>query len=102
MKAQVSAGLQLLLMVLYWCVCQVGEVCGGGHWDGVEGRLGQGRLWTSWGALSRHQHHGSVSGRRVVRGHDPRLHVGLLNVGNVVGVVPVLHLCGVDEDGLLR
>lgn len=93
--------LQLLLMVLYWGVCQVGEVCGGGDGDGVERRLGHGGLWASGGALSRHQHHGRVGGRRVVRGHDPRLHMGLLHVGHVVGVVAVLDLRRMDVDGLL-
>lgn len=93
--------LQLLLMVLYWGVCQVGEVCGGGDGDGVERGLGHGGLWTSRGALSCHQHHGRMGGCWVVRGHNPRLHVGLLHVSHVVGVVAVLHLRRVDVDSLL-
>lgn len=58
-------------------VCQVGEVCGGGDGDGVEGGLGHGGLRAPWRTLGRHQHHWGVGGCRVVRGHDARLHVGL-------------------------
>lgn len=94
--------LQLLLMMrLHLWMCQVGEVCGGGHWDGVEGRLGHLWLWPPRRPLGGHQHHRRVSGGRVVGRHDARLHMGLLNVRHVVVVVAVLHLLRVDVDGLL-
>ena len=57
-------------------VCQVGEVCGGGDGDGVEGVLGHLGLGPP-GALRGHQHHGGVAGRAVVRLHHARLHMSL-------------------------
>lgn len=94
--------LQLLLMMrLHLWMCQVGEMCGGGDGDGVEGGLGHGWLRTAWRTLGGHQHHGGVGGSRVVRRHYARLHVGLLHVCHVVGVVAVLHLLWVDINRLL-
>lgn len=58
-------------------MCQVGEMCGGGDRDGVEGSLTHRWLWTPWRTLSGHQHHWGVGGRRVVRWHYTRLHVSL-------------------------
>lgn len=58
-------------------MCQVGEMCGGGNGYGVEGSLGHGWLWTPWRTLGSHQHHRRVGGRRVVRRHHTRLHMGL-------------------------
>jgi len=49
-------------------VGQVGEVCGGGDGDGVEGRLGHLGLRPP-GALRGHQHHGGVARGPVVRLH---------------------------------
>lgn len=59
--------LQLLLLVvrLNLGVCQVGEVCGGGDGDGVEGVLRHGGLGAA-GGLGGHQHHGGVGGGRMV------------------------------------
>lgn len=93
--------LQLLLMVLHLWMCQVGEMCGGGNGDGVEGSLGHGRLRTPWGALGSHKHHRRVGRRRMVGWHDTRLHMGLLHVCHVVRIVAVLHLLRVDVDSLL-
>lgn len=64
-----------------WWVCQVGEVCSGGDWDSVQGRLGHGGLRPPRRTLSGHQHHGGVGLRRVVGRHHARLHVGLNGEG---------------------
>lgn len=94
--------LQLLLMVsLHLWMRQVGEVCGGGDGDGVEGILGHGLLRPPRRTLGSHQHHSGVGLPRVVGLHQTRLHMGLLYVGHVVVVVSVLHLLGVDVDRLL-
>lgn len=58
-------------------MCQVGEVCGGGDRDGVEGSLGHGWLRAPWRTLGSHQHHRRVGGCRVVRLYYARLHMGL-------------------------
>lgn len=76
-------------------------MCGGGDRDGIEGSLGHWGLWTAWRTLCGHEHHRGVAGRRVVRWHNARLHMGLLYMGHVVGVVAMLHLWLVDIDGLL-
>lgn len=90
----------LLVMRLHLWMCQVGEMCGGGNRDVVEGSLGHRRLRTPWRTLGSHQHHRRVGGCRVVRGHYTRLHM-LLHMCHVVGVVAVLHLLWVDIDSLL-
>lgn len=91
----------LLVMRLHLCVCQVGEMCGGGNWYGVQGGLGHRRLRPPRRTLGSHQHHRRVGRRRVVRRHHAGLHMGLLHVCHVVVVVAVLHLLRVDVDRLL-